>query len=121
VLHAAGSLGIEKPILTCSYRRQPVTGEGQVHTKRPVHPLRAEDAARLPCFATFRSAPAMTKASQEILVCLSSPPVGCVQRGAIDGQHNPARLERIARALPVISFTVSPFIRSATGSSNLRG
>ena len=83
-----------------------------------------DETARLPCFAIGTPAPATTNAVvvEMLKVRSPSPPVPQVsmQSGAL-GRTGVARA-RIARAKPVISSTVSPFIRIAvTSERDLRG
>jgi hypothetical protein len=70
--------------------------------------------ARLPCFATRAPAPAATNAAQVLTLNepLASPPVPHVSSS---GPSMAMRLlfSRMTRAMPAISSTVSPFMRSA--------
>src|SRR5712691_1290873 len=75
----------------------------------------SDDAARLPCFATFTPHAAATiAASVEMLnVARPSPPVPHVSRRSPSTSIGVASA-RAVRAKPVISSTVSPFMRRAT-------
>ena len=76
----------------------------------------AEDAARLPCFATPAPAAAATSAAAvEMLNVFAPSPPGA---GGVDeivaGAGSASTCSRIASAQPAISSAVSPFGRSAT-------
>ena len=78
-------------------------------------PLR-DDTARLPCLATYAPPAAATSAADvEMLnVWAPSPPVPAVSTSVWCCGRAGVTCARMARAQPVISPTVSPFIRSPT-------
>ncbi len=80
-------------------------------------------AARLPCLATLRPAPATAKAAavEMLKVEALSPPVPQVST-TMPSAWTGMALSRITRAMPAISSLVSPFIRSAvTKAPNCAG
>ena len=74
-----------------------------------------EETARLPCLATVIPAPATTNATavDTLKVAPPSPPVPQVSTTTGSVAWMRTALARMARAEPVISSTVSPFMRSA--------
>src|SRR4051812_7456079 len=71
-------------------------------------------ALRLPCFATTQPAPAATNAAQvETLNVGRPPPVPAVSSRSSRPASTDRASERIVRARPTSSSTVSPFVRSA--------
>ena len=76
----------------------------------PVEP----DMARLPCLATATPAPATTKAAVVEMLKLPEPSPPVPQVSTTSPSTDTWRdFSRITRAIPVISSTVSPLIRSA--------
>ena len=75
----------------------------------------ADDAARLPCLATRAPHAAATMAASVEMLKVSrpSPPVPHVSR-SLPSTAIGVAMARAVRANPVISSTVSPFIRRAT-------
>ncbi len=70
---------------------------------------------RLPCLATARPAPAaMSAAVVETLKVVGPPPVPAVSTRSWRPVSTGVASERIVRARPISSGTVSPFARSAT-------
>ena len=87
---------------------------------RPAPPARRpsrsfDDTARLPCLATCAPAAAATSAAdvEMLKVWAPSPPVPQVSTRSSRCGRAGVTCARIARAQPVISSTVSPFMRSA--------
>ena len=74
--------------------------------------------ARLPCLATFTPAPAAMSAAVVDMLKLpdESPPVPQVSTTAPTAETR-RDFSRIARAMPAISSTVSPFSRMAAASA----
>src|SRR3954467_8490976 len=71
-------------------------------------------ALRLPCLATTQPAPAATNAAQvETLNVGRPPPVRAVSRRSSRPTSTERASERIVRARPTSSSTVSPFVRRA--------
>src|SRR4051794_14358494 len=71
-------------------------------------------ALRLPCFATTQPAPAATNAAHvETLNVGRPPPVPAVSSRSPRPTSTDRASERIVRASPTSSSTVSPFVRSA--------
>src|SRR3954451_13721177 len=71
-------------------------------------------ALRLPCFATMQPAPAATNAAHvETLNVGRPPPVPAVSSKSSRPTSTERARERIVRARPTSSSTVSPFVRSA--------
>src|SRR5216684_4130587 len=106
------------PIPASSMQRATPSGPRSIFTpscsRTSAEPHR-DEAARLPCLATFTPHAAATIAAnvEMLKVARPSPPVPHVSRRSPSTSIGVARA-RAVRANPVISSTVSPFIRKAT-------
>src|ERR1043165_1069472 len=78
-----------------------------------------EVAARLPCLATGRPAPAMTKAAavETLKVLAALEPVPAVSTKRVCAHLSRNARARIAEAKPASSSTVSPFTAKATSAA----
>lgn len=76
----------------------------------------------MPCFATAHPAAAATMAAavDTLIVWSPSPPVPHVSTASAREVWIRVAFSRMARALPVISATVSPFMRSAIAYAAIR-
>src|SRR3954468_1677837 len=109
-----------KPKPTASMHSATAAGSRSMRAPRAsstsAEPLRPV-ALRLPCFATTQPAPAATNAAVvETLKVGRPPPVPAVSSRSparAPPTDTPRASERIVRASPISSSTVSPFVRSA--------